>query len=92
MMISIEVFIGGVIAVMWLGIAIWGAASLISEARQTKSWEKVKVATLSAATVAGPILIMMPDHNLPLGGHTMGLGFILAFVSGAAILLTRPKL
>jgi len=83
---TITNILGVIIAVIWLGIVGWGAASLVSGARQTKDWAKVKVATLSAATVAGPLLILMPDYNLPLGGHTMGLGFILAILSVALII------
>jgi hypothetical protein len=85
-----EIFLGLVIIIEWFAIVIWGAASLVLEAKQTKNWEKVWLATISAATVSGPLLTLMPDHVF-FGGHTMGLGYILAMLSGGAILLTRPQ-
>jgi hypothetical protein len=49
--------------------------------------KKVGVAALSAATVAGPLLFTMPDHVL-FGGHTMGLGTVLAIISGFTIFVS----
>jgi hypothetical protein len=78
------------IIIAWFAVVVWGAVSGIVEAKRTKNWEKVQVAALSAATIAGPLLTLMPDHVL-FGGHTMGLGYILAIASWFAILCAQPR-
>jgi hypothetical protein len=55
------------IIIAWFAVVVWGAVSGIVEAKRTKNWEKVQVAALSAATMAGPLLTLMPDHV----AHTM---------------------
>ena len=68
----------------WVAIVLWGAAYLIIQAKRTKNWDKVGIAVLSATTVAGPLLTLMPEHVF-LGVHTIGLGYILAIFSAIAI-------
>jgi uncharacterized membrane protein YhaH (DUF805 family) len=81
-----EIFLGAMIILAWLAIIIWGAAALVIQAKRRKDWGKVGIAALSATTVAGPLLTLMPEHDLPFGGQTMGLGFILAIISAVTIL------
>jgi hypothetical protein len=83
---DMEIFFGVLIILAWLAVVIWGAASLIIQAKQTNDWEKVGIAVLSAVTVAGPLLTFIPDHVF-FGGHTQGLGFVLAFISAFSIAL-----
>jgi hypothetical protein len=86
-----ELFLGGGIMIAWFAVVIWGATSLVIQAKQTKDWGKVGVAALSSATVSGPLLILMPEHIF-FGIHTMGLGFVLTIISAMMILLSRPQL
>jgi hypothetical protein len=85
-----EVFLDLSAVIVWFAVAIWGGASLVVEAKRTKNWEKVHIAAISAATVAGPLLIHMPDQVL-LVGRTRGLGAILALASWFAILWAQPR-
>jgi hypothetical protein len=80
-----ETFLGVIVILAWFAVVIWGATSLVIRARRTKDWEKVGTAALSAATVAGPLLIFIPEHVF-FGVHTMGLGFVLTIISALAIL------
>lgn len=75
-----EVF-GGIIVVVWFAIVIWGIAMLVIQAKRKNSWETVGVGALSAATVAGPLLFVFPDHVF-IDIHTMGFGAVLAVISG----------
>jgi hypothetical protein len=86
---DIEFVLGLGIILGWCGIVIMGAASLVMEALREKDWNRVAICVLTATTVAGPLLVIMPDHEF-LGGHTMGLGFVLAILSGFAILCSMP--
>jgi hypothetical protein len=79
-----EIFLGVLIILAWFAVVIWGAANLVIEARRKNDWGKVGIAVLSATTVAGPLLFLMPDHVF-FGGHTIGLGAVLVFVSGLTI-------
>jgi ABC-type glucose/galactose transport system permease subunit len=85
-----EVFLDLSAVIVWFAVVIWSAASLVAKARRTKNWEKVHVAAISAATVAGPLLIQTPDEVL-LVGRTRGLGAVLALVSWIAILWAQPR-
>ena len=87
---DLEVALGLAIIIAWFAIVAWGAVDLVVEAKRVKDWEKVIVALLSATTVAGPLLFLMPEHIF-LGIHTIGLGWVLAFISGAAILFSRRQ-
>jgi uncharacterized membrane protein YcjF (UPF0283 family) len=79
-----EVFLGGIIALAWFAVVIWGAVSLVIQAKRKNDWETVGVATVSATTVAGPLLVLSPEHVF-FGVHTIGLGFVLAAISGLVI-------
>jgi hypothetical protein len=79
-----ETVLGAATVFGWFAIVIWGIANLLIDAKRTKSWEKVGIATLSAATVSGPLLFVMPEHVL-FGVHTIGLGAVLAIVSALVI-------
>lgn len=86
-----ETFLGAIILIAWFAIIIWGAARLIIQAKRTKDWEKVGIAALSAAAVAGPLLFLMPEQVF-FGVHTMGLGAVLAIISAFAIFaLSAPR-
>lgn len=84
--------LGLTIMIAWLAIVIWGEATLVIRARRGTNWtglQTVGIAALSATTVAGPLLALMPEQVF-FGVHTIGLGFLLALVSAfiiAAILL-----
>ena len=79
-----EIVLGALIFLGWFAVVIWGATNLVIDARRKNDWGKVGIAVLSATTVAGPLLFLMPDHVF-FGGHTIGLGAVLAFISGLAI-------
>jgi hypothetical protein len=79
------------IIIAWFAVVIWGAASMVAEAKRTKHWEKVCVDAVSATTVAGLLLFIEPDHVLPFGTHTIGLGAVLALVSWFVILCAQPR-
>jgi hypothetical protein len=79
-----DVVLGWAIVAAWFAVVIWGAANLTIEAKQKNDWGKVGVAVLSASTVAGPLLFLMPE-NVFFGIHTIGLGAVLALVSGLTI-------
>lgn len=79
-----ETVLGVLVVVAWFAVVIWGAASLVIQAKRKNDWGKVGVAAVSATTVAGPLLFLSPDHVF-LGGHTMGLGAVLAILSGLVI-------
>ena len=79
-----EVLLGGVLILAWFVVVIWGAANLVVQAKRENDWEKVGIAALSAATVAGPLLFLMPEHIF-FGIHTIGFGAVLALISGFAI-------
>jgi hypothetical protein len=80
----LDVVLGAAIVAAWFAVVIWGAANLTIEAARKNDWGKVGVAVLSAATIAGPLLFVMPEHVF-FGIHTIGLGAVLALVSGATI-------
>jgi hypothetical protein len=88
---GVETAFGLAIIIAWFAVVAWGAVDLVVEAKRVKDWEKVAVALLGATTVAGPLLTLMPDHVF-LGIHTIGLGFVLAFISAGAILFSRRQL
>ncbi|TAI65703.1 hypothetical protein [Bradyrhizobium sp. Leo170] len=79
-----EVALGALVVIAWIAVVIWGTAILIVEAKRKNDWAKVGIAVLSAMTVAGPLLTLMPEQVF-FGIHTIGLGFVLAFVSGFVI-------
>jgi hypothetical protein len=81
---DMEFVLGTFIILVWFAVVIWGAASLIVQAKRTSDWEKVGIAVLSAATVAGPLLTFIPEHIF-FGIHTIGLGIALSFMSAFAI-------
>jgi hypothetical protein len=81
-----EIFLGVIIVLAWFAVVIWGAAILVIQAKRTNNWEKVSIAALSATTVAGPLLVFIPEHVF-FGVHTKGLGFVLAIISAFAILV-----
>ena len=58
-----EVYLGGIVAHAWFALVIWGAANLVVQAKRKNDWEKVGIAVLSATTVAGPLLFLMPEHT-----------------------------
>jgi hypothetical protein len=88
---AMETIFGVIIIIVWSAIVIWGAAYLVIQAKRTKDWEKVGIAALSATTIAGPLLTLMPEHIF-FGVHTIGLGFVLAITSAFAIFaLSAPR-
>jgi hypothetical protein len=79
-----EVFLGGMVILAWFALVIWGAGNLVVQAKRKNDWEKVGIAALSATTVAGPLLFLMPEHIF-FGIHTIGFGAVLALISGFVI-------
>jgi hypothetical protein len=79
-----EVLLGAMVVLAWFAVVIWGAANLVIEAKRKNDWEKVGIAVLSAATVGGPLLFLMPEHVF-FGIHTMGFGGVLALISAFVI-------
>jgi hypothetical protein len=79
-----EVALGALIVIAWFAVVFWGAVILILEAKRKNDWDKVSIAVLSAMTVAGPLLTLMPEHVI-FGIHTIGLGFVLAVISAFVI-------
>jgi hypothetical protein len=79
-----EIVLGALIFLGWFAVVIWGATNLVIDARRKNDWGKVGIAVLSATTVAGPLLFLMPEHVV-FGIHTIGLGAVLASISGLAI-------
>jgi hypothetical protein len=79
-----EVFLGGMVILAWFALVIWGAANLVVQAKRKNDWEKVGIAALSATTVAGPLLFLMPERIF-FGIHTVGFGAVLALISGFVI-------
>lgn len=80
-----EMVRGMLVILAWFAIVIWGAAKLVIQAKRKRDWEKVGVAVLSAITVAGPLLTLMPDHVFFGNMHTMGLGYVLAILGAFVI-------
>jgi hypothetical protein len=81
---NMESFLGLIVTLAWFAVVLWGAETLVIHAKRKKDWGKVGIAALSAATVAGPFLILMPNQVF-LGINTLGLGTVLAIISGVAI-------
>jgi hypothetical protein len=81
---DMETFLGVIVVLVWFAIVIWGAGSLVIQAKLKHDWEKVGVAAVSATTVAGPLLVLPPDRVF-FNVHTFGLGFVLALISGFMI-------
>jgi len=80
-----EIFLGALIILGWFAVVIWGAVNLVIDARRKNDWGKVGIAVLSATTVGGPLLLLMPEHVFFGIIHTIGLGAVLASISGLAI-------
>jgi hypothetical protein len=87
-----EVFLGSLVILAWFAVVVWGAANLVIQAKRKDDWGKVGIAVLSATTVAGPMLFLMPEHVF-FGIHTIGFGAVLALVSAFVILagMIRPN-
>jgi drug/metabolite transporter (DMT)-like permease len=77
--------LGAGIVVIWFAVVIWGAASLVNRANQTNDWDRVCIAALSAATVAGPFLLAIPEHIFFEIIYTRDLGYALMLISGLLI-------
>jgi len=78
--LPMEVVLGAMVVLAWFVVVIWGAANLVIEAKRKSDWGKVGIAVLSATTIAGPLIFLMPEHVF-FGIHTIGFGGVLALIS-----------
>jgi hypothetical protein len=51
-----------------------------NRSERKSDWGKVGIAVLSATTIAGPLIFLMPEHVF-FGIHTIGFGGVLALIS-----------
>jgi hypothetical protein len=79
-----EVVLGVRVILAWIAVVIWGTANLAIRAKRRNDWGEVGIAALSATTVAGLLLFLMPDQVF-FGIHTLGFGAALALISGFVI-------
>jgi len=81
----VKTFLRLIVAVAWFAVVLWSAETFLIQAKRKKDWGKVGIAVLSATTVAGSLLILMPERVF-FRVYTTDLGFALALISAVVIL------